>query len=217
MYAHITAGVNTTFTPITEIGWAAFQIHQFLDYSVFVLGWCRGVTTILIATPIEHTVEKGEKGSCSVPFEHIQFCEQSMNRSAMKYPWQLSFMADQDQSTHPKGLLGMAPALPADIPSSDVAEAAQKELVSAFDDHYRRLTSSCLGPEVEWDVHLDSQHSAPLVKWHKIVLADPLSFDVCGMPFQSLKTVLYGGKFQDDLKTCSQARALLHFMAGLDL
>ena len=144
MYAHITAGVNTTFTPITEIGWAAFQIHQFLDYSVFVLGWCRGVTTILIATPIEHTVEKGEKGSCSVPFEHIQFCEQSMNRSAMKYPWQLSFMADQDQSTHPKGLLGMAPALPADIPSSDVAEAAQKELVSAFDDHYRRLTSSCL-------------------------------------------------------------------------
>ena len=218
MYAHITAGTNTTFTPITEKGWAvcqtAIQIHQFLDYAVFVLGWCWGVPTVSIAIPIEHTVEKGEKGSCSALFEHIQFCEQSMKRSALKYPWQLGFMADQDQSTHPKGLLGMAPASPAVISSSDVAEAAHEELVSAFDDHCRRIY--CKLPEVEWDVHLDSQHGAPMVKWHKIVLADPMSFDVCGMCFQSLKTGLHGGKFQDGLRNVlsSKSTFTLHGMAG---
>ena len=69
---------------------------------------------------------------------------------------------------------------------------------------------------MEWDVHLDSQHSAPLVKWHKIVLADPLSFDVCGMPFQSLRTVLYGGKFQDDLRNVlsSKSTSTLHGRVG---
>ena len=83
MYAHITAGTNTPFTSITEKGWTTFQtaiqIHHFLDYSVFVLGWCLlqqwlhsvfcvlgcwGVPTVSMATPIEHTVEKGEKRSC---------------------------------------------------------------------------------------------------------------------------------------------------------
>ena len=41
---------------------------------------------------LKHTVEKGEKRSCSALFEHIQFCERSMKRSALKYPWQLGFM-----------------------------------------------------------------------------------------------------------------------------
>ena len=233
IYAHITAGTNTPFTSITEKGWTTFQtaiqIHHFLDYSVFVLGWCLlrqwlhsvfcvlgcwGVPTVSMATPIEHTVEKGEKRSCLALFEHIQFCEQSMKRSALKYPWQLGFMADQDQSTHPKGPLGMAPALPAAVSSSDVAEAVHEELASAFDDHCRRLY--CKLPQVEWDVHLDSQRSAAMAKWHKIVLADPMSFDVCRMHFQLSKTGLQGGKLQDDLRNVfsSKSTSTLHGSAG---
>ena len=167
-----------------------------------------------MATPIEHTVEKGEKRSCSALFEHIQFCERSMKRSALKYPWQLGFMADQDQSAYPKGPLGMAPVLPAAVSSSDVAEAVHEELASAFDDHCRRLY--CKLPQVEWDVHLDSQRSAAMAKWHKIVLADPMSFDVCRMHFQSLKTGLQGGKLQDDLRNVfsSKSTSTLHGRAG---
>jgi hypothetical protein len=193
-----------------------FQLHQYnLVYPRFrQLGLRRRVPAVSMATPIEHTVEKGEKRSFSALFEHIQFCERSMKRSALKYPWQLGFLADQDQSTFPKGPLGMAPVLPAAVSSSDVAEAVHEELASAFDDHCRRLY--CKLPQVEWDVHLDSQRSAALAKWHKIVLADPMSFDVCRMHFQSLKTGLQGGKLQDDLRNVfsSKSTSTLHGRAG---
>ena len=84
-------------------------------------------------------MEKGEKRSFHALFEHIQFCERSMKRSALKYPWQLGFMADSDQSAFPKGPLGMSPVLPAAVSSSDHAEPADEKLASAFDDHCRRL------------------------------------------------------------------------------
>jgi len=89
-----------------------------------------------------------------------------------------------------------------------------EELASAFDDHCRRLY--CKLPQVEWDVHLDSQRSAAMAKWHKIVLADPMSFDVCRMHFQSLKTGLQGGKLQDDLRNVfsSKSTSTLHGRAG---
>ena len=159
-------------------------------------------------------MEKGEKRSFHALFEHIQFCERSMKRSALKYPWQLGFMADSDQSAFPKGPLGMSPVLPAAVSSSDHAEPADEKLASAFDDHCRRLY--CKLPQVEWDVHLDSQRSAALAKWHKIVLSDPMSFDVCRMHFQSLKTGLQGGKLQDDLKNVfsSKSTSTLHGRAG---
>lgn len=108
----------------------------------------------------------------------------------------------------------MSPVLPAAVSSADLLEPAHEEMASAFDDHCRRLY--CKLPQVEWDVHLDSQRSAALAKWHKIVLADPMSFEVCRMHFQSLKTGLQGGKLQDDLKNVfsSKSTSTLHGRAG---
>ena len=167
-----------------------------------------------MATQIEHTVEKGEKRSSNALFEHIQFCERSMKRSALKYPWQLGFMADSDQPVFPRGPLGMAPVLPAAVSSAGLLEPAQEQLSNAFDDHCRKLY--CKLPQVEWDVLLDSQRSAAVAKWHKIVLADPMSFQVCRLHFQSLQTGLQGGKLQDDLKNvfASKSTSTLHGRAG---
>ena len=162
----------------------------------------------------EHSVEKGEKRSSSAIFEHLQFCERSMKRSALKYPWQLGFMADHDRMAFPKGPVGMAPVMPAAVLDADVVETAQHESSTVFDDHCRRLY--CKLPQVEWDVHLDSQRNAALAKWHKIVLTDPMSFEVCRMHFQSIKTGLHGGKLQDDLKNAfsSKSTSTLNGRAG---
>ena len=110
-----------------------------------------------MANTNEHKVEKGEKRSSFALFEHLQFCERSMKRSALRYPWQLGFMADHDRLP-----LGMSPVLPASVANADCTDAVQLEQSSVFDAHCRKRY--CKLPQVEWDVHLDSPRNAALAK-----------------------------------------------------
>ena len=44
----------------------------------------------------EHVVGKGENKRCVVAvFEHLQFCERNVKRSALKYPWRMGFLSDR--------------------------------------------------------------------------------------------------------------------------
>ena len=55
---------------------------------------------------------------------------------------------------------------------------------SVFDVHCRKLF--CRLPKIEWDALLDSQRNAALAKWHRIVMSDPMSFEVCRFYFMNL-------------------------------
>ena len=162
-----------------------------------------------------HSVEKGEKRCATAFQEHVNFCERAMKRSAFKYPWELGFLAEKDNTRFPFGPIGAAPLVPALFrPDDDELKSDQMSSTSVFDQHCRKLF--CRLPKIEWDVHLDTQRNAGLAKWHKIVMKDPISFEVCRTFFNSVKAGLHTGRLQDDLKNvfAGKSTSTLHNRAG---
>ena len=129
-----------------------------------------------------HDVGKGEKRRFDTAVhEHLQFCERSMKRTAYKYPWQMGFLGDDNKESFPCGPVGMSPLcrVPVLQDTADLTGPDRQE--SVFDVHCRKLF--CRLPKIEWDALLDSQRNAALAKWHRIVMSDPMSFEVCRFYF----------------------------------
>ena len=160
----------------------------------------------------EHFVEKGAKRCSDSIFEHMQFCERKMKKSACKYPWQLGFLNEKDRTSFPFGPVGFSPLLVSRVNPGDDLE--HTEPPSVFDVQCRKLF--CKMPKIEWDAHLDTQRNAALAKWHRIVMTDPMSFEVCRSFFQSVKSGLHHGRLQDDLKNvfAGKSTSTLHSRAG---
>jgi hypothetical protein len=80
----------------------------------------------------EHVVGKGENKRCVVAvFEHLQFCERNVKRSALKYPWRMGFLSDKDSLSLPLGPVGMAPLHVPSAPdgsSEDFLQAAHSSV-----------------------------------------------------------------------------------------
>ena len=115
-----------------------------------------------------------------------------MKKSACKYPWQLGFLNEKDRTSFPFGPVGFSPLLVSRVNPGDDLE--HTEPPSVFDVQCRKL--SCKMPKIEWDAHLDTQRNAALAKWHRIVMTDPMSFEVCRSFFQSVKSGLHHGRLQ---------------------
>ena len=159
----------------------------------------------------EHSVGKGEKRCADAVFEHLQFCERSMKKSALKYPWQLGFLGERNKLAFPFGPVGFSPLT---MPVDSADSSGQSEPASIFDAQCRSLF--CKLPKIEWDLHLDTQRNAALAKWHRIVMTDPMSFEVCRSYFQSVNAGLHKGRLQDDLKNvfAGKSTSTLHGRAG---
>ena len=162
-----------------------------------------------------HDVGKGEKRRFDTAVhEHLQFCERSMKRTAYKYPWQMGFLGDNNKESFPFGPVGMSPLcrVPVLQDTADLTGLDRQE--SVFDVHCRKLF--CRLPKIEWDALLDSQRNAALAKWHRIVMSDPMSFEVCRFYFNSVNSGLHKGRLQDDLKNifAGKSTSTLHSRAG---
>ena len=152
-----------------------------------------------------------EKGNKQALFEHIQFCERKMRKTAVKYPWELSSIqkasVENDLLTPRWGPFGMAPLVKL---SPEVSEP--QELSTA------RHCSSLLNkqPLVAWESKLDAHREAAVVKWHKIIMIDPMSFEVGRSFFTSMKRGLNSGRLLDDLQNVLSAKssATLHNRSG---
>ena len=162
----------------------------------------------------EHIVGKGNKRSSIAVFEHLQFCERTMKRTACNYPWQMGFLHEKDKSKFPFGPMGFSPLLLTSPPSDGSADSDVLERESVFDTQCRKMF--CKLPQVEWDVHLDSQRNAALAKWHRITMSEPVAFEVCRSYFNSVNSGLHKGRLQDDLKNifAGKSTSTLHSRAG---
>ena len=164
----------------------------------------------------QHGVEKGNhKRNSAAVFEHIQFCERRMKRSACKYPWQLGFLNEKDNMAFPFGPIGFTPVSSIASSSEDSDQMAmQSEPDSVFDSQCRKLF--CKLPKIQWDTLLDTQRNAALAKWHRILMFDPASFDVCRNYFNSVRSGLHKGRLQDDLRNifAGKSTSTLHGRAG---
>ena len=157
---------------------------------------------------------KGNKRSSFAVFEHLQFCERTMKRTACHYPWQMGFLREKDKSNFPFGPMGVSPLLLTSSPSYGSADSDVLERESVFDTQCRKMF--CKLPQVEWDVHLDSQRNAALAKWHRITMSEPMAFEVCRSYFNSVNSGLHKGRLQDDLKNifAGKSTSTLHSRAG---
>ena len=158
-------------------------------------------------------MEKGDRKRCSPAiFEHLQFCERSVKRSAYRYPWEMGFLNEKNKTRFPFGPIGFSPLLMSTSTSSDgLGSADSTEHPSVFDSQCRKLF--CKMPKIEWDTLLDTQRNAALAKWYKIVTYDPMSFKVCRSHYRSVQSGLHKGRLQDDLKNVFAGKATRHCMA----
>ena len=161
-------------------------------------------------------MEKGDRKRCSPAiFEHLQFCERSVKRSAYRYPWEMGFLNEKNKTRFPFGPIGFSPLLMSTSTSSDgLGTSDSTEYPSVFDSQCRKLF--CKMPKIEWDALLDTQRNAALAKWYKIVTYDPMSFEVCRSHYRSVQSGLHKGRLQDDLKNvfAGKSNSTLHGRAG---
>ena len=129
-------------------------------------------------------------------FEHLQFCQRKMTKTAFKYPWEAGFLSQSSASQFNPGPIGMPPLVPTTVQdSSKVIEDVSECL---FNSSCKSLL--CKQPQISWEAKLDAQREVVLAKWLKILLCDPLSFEVSRAFFNSTKMGLHSGRLVDDLR-----------------
>ena len=145
--------------------------------------------------------------------DHLQFCERKSRRTAMQYPWEFGFLG-KDHGVHftpfPKvGPIGFEPLVPQQFVTDDDEDEPQ-----FVEKHCSTLL--CRQPQVSWSSKQDANREAALVKWQRIIMAHPMSFEVARAFFNSLKLGVHTGRLLDDLRNvfATKSSATLHSRAG---
>lgn len=141
--------------------------------------------------------------------EHLEFCQRKVRRTAVKYPWQLGFLGADSNIFPGVGPIGMTPLVP---PQHD--EKFVQAPKNLFETHCSSLL--CKQPLISWDSKLELHREAAVLKWHKIILADPMSFQVDRSFFDSAKLGISPGRLIDDIKNvfAGKSTGTLHNRAG---
>ena len=148
-----------------------------------------------------HSVNKGIKRNESEAFsEHLQFCERISKKSAWKYPWELGLLHQLPQLHELPKPIGMTPLIPIAAQQEDatrqIGDEAKTSLCRKF------ITRQ---PQIDWEVKLNSLRDAAIVRWQKILMRDPMSFEVSKLHLASTS---------QGFKTCSLAETLRNVMSS---
>ena len=97
--------------------------------------------------------------------------------------------------------------------AADFTELDRQENV--FDVHYKQLL--CRLQKIEWDAMQDSQRNAALAERHRMVMSDPMFFEVCICYFNLVISGLNKGRLQDDPKKKFACKSASTFHSRADL
>lgn len=158
-------------------------------------------------------MNKGDELDRDSIADHLQFCERKSRRTAVSYPWQRGFLAGDHfggAAIFGKfGPIGMTPLIR--YQPESVPELSQTNLLQSM-----CSALLCKQPQISWDSKLDAQRDSALMKWQKIILVDPMSFEVARAFFNSTKKGINFGRLVDDLRNIFASRSsnTLHSRSG---
>ena len=128
-------------------------------------------------------------------FEHLEFCNRSVRKSALKYPW------DSLLQYNPHGWLDMvrpSGATPI-VVNSTAIDNQQDETPKAPPSLCKKFWMK--QPRIDWEVKLNAMRESAIVKWQRIVVEGPTVFEVSRYFFLSIRDGHETGTFFDCLKT----------------
>ena len=127
-------------------------------------------------------------------FEHLEFCNRSVRKSALKYPW------DSTLQYNPHGWLDMvrpSGATPI-VVNSTAIDNQQDETPKAPPSLCKKFWTK--QPRIDWEVKLNAMRESAIVKWQRIVVEGPTVFEVSRYFFMSIKDGHETGTLFDCLK-----------------
>ena len=143
-------------------------------------------------------------------FEHLEFCNRLVRRSALKYPW------DFNLQYNPYGYLDVVrPAGMAPVTNNSVQKGlADDEMPSAPPILCKRFWMK--QPRIDWEVKLNAVRESAIVKWQKIVAEGPTVFEASRYFFLSIKEGHETGTLFDSLKNvfASKSTSTLNSRVG---
>ena len=142
---------------------------------------------------------------------HLEFACRKRFKSSFQYPWERVLLADESPLAYldiPKRI-GHIPMVPVDsLPASSVSSCP------GYESFGRKFVSKA--PLIEWDQQLATHRAAGVRKWTKIILINPIAFEVSRSFFTSLNQGLSHGRFGETLENvfAGKSSSTLHTRAS---
>ena len=137
--------------------------------------------------------QKGVKRQAA--FEHLEFCNRSVRKSALKYPWDSVLQYNPHSCFDLVRPSGATPLVLNNIGSDNQQVDLPRAPVSLCKKFFTKQ------PRIDWEVKLNAMRESAIVKWQKIVGEGPMFFEVSRYFFLSIRDGHETGTLFDCLKT----------------
>ena len=142
---------------------------------------------------------------------HLDYCLRKVQKTAVNYPWELGFLKQDKRLFEPPQPIGMVPLAPAlDSSSHEDVESSSFAVSKLGHDAF------CKMPLIEWERRLLAQRETAIYKWKKIVLLEPMQFEVTRNFWTSVRGGFSTGRLTETLQNvfAGKSTSTLNSRAG---
>ena len=136
--------------------------------------------------------QKGVKRQAA--FEHLEFCNRSVRKSALKYPWDSILQYNPHSCFDLVRPSGATPLVFSNIGTDSQQVDLPRAPVSLCKKFFTKQ------PRIDWEVKLNAMRESAIVKWQRIVGEGPMFFEVSRYFFLSIRDGHETGTLFDCIK-----------------